>query len=91
MEIEQSTKHPQASITHTFNWETYKKRNIGIVSSSFSADAGISLSNDLLVAHSASVRVSGGEDGKSYMLSNTVQLDNGDTDVYTIRINVEII
>lgn len=81
-------KDPIAVLIAGIDWSDWATENgVSVQSSTWSADAGLTLANPLLGNGIATVSVSGGVVGTDYILENTV-VAGALTDVRRIRVKV---
>lgn len=77
MAFSEFEKSPAARLDYSFDWETYLDGQGTILSSSWSTDDGITVESDLFTNTTTTAYVSGGVEGNSYFISNTVSTTNG--------------
>lgn len=65
-------KSPTSTLDYTLDWSQYLQDGQTITASSWSADSGVTVENDIKTSNSTTVFVSGGSTGDQYFVSNTI-------------------
>ena len=83
-------KSASATLDYTFDWATYLNDQGTISASSWSADSGLTVESDAYTNTSTTAFISGGAEGNSYVVSNTIETTNGLTVTRSFIIKVEL-
>ena len=83
------TKDPAAVLDYPLDWTDWLTGSEVISTSTWAADAGITIDSDTNTTTSATVWLSAGTSGERYRVSNTVVTDGLRTAVRSLLITVE--
>ena len=81
-------KDPDAVLDYSINWSTWLVTGDTIVTSTWTADTGITIDSDSNTTTATTVWLSGGTAGESYGVTNHIVTDDGREDDRTITILV---
>lgn len=82
------TKDPNAVLDYSFNWATWLVSDT-ISTSTWTADTGITINSTTNTTTLATVWLSGGAAGTTYIVTNRIVTNGGRTEDRSLTINVE--
>ena len=83
-------KDPGSSLDHAVDWDSFYLAGRSILASSWSVvPPGLTLGEPRLVGGRTAIRLTGGEPGLLYRVTNRVTLSDGNSDERTLVVRVE--
>lgn len=84
-----SEKDPAADKDYTIDWSAMLQEGETIVSSVWTADPALTLTDELITAGVCSVWIAGGVNGTTYSIVNRITTSRGLTDERTLQLKVK--
>ena len=81
-------KDPDAVLDYTLDWSSWLADGETISTSSWTVEAGITEDSDTNTSTNATIWLSGGTDGSSYIVTNRITTSESRTDDRSVKISV---